>query len=720
MLRLSVFLFSGIFCSGAQWSINSSSTTGGCPSTCRCGHRRAPHQGTVQTTVICHASNISQPSLLLGLPRDTEVLDLTSNDLQELDDASFSSLVRLRDLDLDGNRITGVESALANLSFLRSLSISGNLLEVLEERNFHGLAVLETLNVSVNRISRLDPGCFSTLTSLVDLDLSDNRMRSLEPGTFSNLAALKNLRLDRNLVEFVDAAAFRGLFRLENLSMSSNRLGGIDPDALVELGSLRYLDVAGNRFESVPSVVFRPAGNTLRRISMAANPVPKIASRDFYRMPGVVQLDLSRMSELRIVDSEAFSQLERLEVLRLSDNPRLSYVHPGSIAGCPRLRELYLHSDDLTSVDLRFDELERSLQRLRIDGNPIRCDCGLASIQTVLREKQGTRVAAAAAAACNNVSSCALEPASFRVPVCSSPPSLKGTPVVDVPATHLVDCPPSVIPFFRPTIHRKLGDNLTLDCRGTGDPSPKIFWTVPNNHTSSFRVDDRGTLTLTGLKPPNAGLYRCTIDKNSSAKTFLRIYNPEARVLPLATDYDSVTVTWSGTNTTIGSTDYAIAYRTESPTGGVIVASGVIHLSRYMKKYTVTGLRPDTVYEFCMTYVTKDDVTYVTKDDGGDGRTVLNCVRFSTRSGKAAVGGIRRIPVAKVLLVAAVVLSCSFVICVATRTVLRTRQRTFYQQPNGLDQYRKVNEVSQIPLDSIYPPPSTPIATSRTSLVGIH
>lgn len=677
-----------------------------CQLGCHCGIEKS--KNGFLPVAHCVGSNISGTPLTL--PQDTEVLNLQENQLEYIDETSFSNLTHLRQLNLTGNQIAAIEDAFHNLSLLSRLSLGRNFLDALDNSTFFGLSALETLVLSDNRIVHLELGCFSPTNSLLQLFLSGNRLRQLPVGLFSTLAALKVLILDKNYLELIDEGTFSGLVKLENLSIASNMIRNIHRKAFSALGLLQYLNLAGNLLETIPSAAFRGIRDTLVWLSVEDNPTRRIRSEDFQLLSSLVELVVSRMSQLEIVDAQAFIGLESLNILRLHNNPHLCYLHPSAIVSCRRLRAVYLQDNNLTAISLDFLDQANALQVLRISGNSIRCDCNVRRIKNSLKlMEKSTR--------CNafNVTNCFANE-THRLPVCSSPDKLKGLAIKDVRVPAV--CPPTVVVLFPGTIHRKLGDTLTLDCRGTGDPNPGVFWIVPINrilnhtaHNNRTRLDAFGSLTVTSLRPSDAGVYSCvtySATGNDTVRTTLRIFNPNAHVLPLATDYDSITVTWSGTNSTMRSTDYAIAFRVSDTD----TAFGTVQLSPYMRKYTVNGLQPGTTYEFCMTYIAS------TWRGRGDDNPLLGCTRLSTRSDKL-VDGIRRLPIKAALIVVAATVVV-VVLCIGVRTVCRQRQRKAYQTPVGVDQYRKVGAVSQIPLDNILHPPSTPIATSRTSLVGIH
>lgn len=688
---------------------------------CHCGIAKS-RNGVFLKVADCVASNISGTPL--ALPQDTEVLNLQENQLESIEEVSFSNLTHLRQLNLTGNRIAAImENAFLNLSLLSRLSLGGNFLESLDNSTFLGLGALESLVLSDNRIVRLGLGCFSRTNSLVQLFLGGNRLQHLPVGLFSRLTSLKVLILDNNYLEVVEEGTFSGLVKLENLSIAFNMIRDIHLKAFSMLRALKYLDLAGNLLETIPSATFRSIRGSLVWLSVEDNPTRRISSEDFQLLSSLRELVVSRMSRLEIIDAESFVDLERLDTLRLHSNPRLCYLHPSAIVACPSLRAVYLQDNNLTAITLDLLDKPNAVQVLRISGNPIRCDCNVRRIRNNVVDKS-TRCSNAL-----NLNNCSTNETG-RLPVCSSPDKLRGLAVKDVRVPTV--CPPVVVVLFPGTIHRMLGDTLTLDCRGTGDPNPGVFWIVPVNqilnhttHNDRTLLDASGSLTVTNLRPSDAGVYSCvtySASGNDTVRTTVRIFNPNAHVLQLATDYDSITVTWTGTNSTMRSTDYAIAFRASSDTDSASSSSssyGTVQLSPYMRKYTVSGLQPGTSYEFCMSYMVSKAA--VSADDGE--RPLLGCSRFSTRSDRPE-DGIRRLPVIKAaLIVLSSTVAVVVVLCIGVRTLGRHRQRKAYLTPvggGGVDQYMKVGAVSQIPLDNILHPPSTPIATSRTSLVGVH
>ena len=317
--------------------------------------------------------------------------------------------------------------------------------------------------------------------------------------------------------------------------------------------------------------------------------------------------------------------------------------------------------------------------------------------------------------------------------------------------------------LFKTTTHRELGNSVAWDCRATGIPLPVVYWTTPpgdrlvngTSNASRARLQDTavaGTLFIDRLQPTDAGVYRCTAVNDEGRdvlQTVLKLYSRAARVLPLAIDADSITVTWNGTDSTIRTADYVMVYRrlVGDPTASDAAAAkssaterGRVRLRPFMRKQSVNGLHPGTVYEFCMAYQPESGRAARSRPTADDDDLIrISCVNITTRLTPMLADyhdGIHSgSPTALTAFVSVVLVVTGVVLlCVLATVVKRYRRRKYYDEPNGNGTVEtalgrramgslssdkiKVDVLSQIPLDNLYHPACTPITTSRTSLVG--
>lgn len=172
--------------------------------------------------------------------RNISVLDLSNNLIRELpenlntmvnltqlflrnnllDDLSFpktmSSMVRLRDLNLSGNRLTTIPSPVLGVVSLRNLFLGGNRLTEIP-RGIKNLKRLRVFYLGGNQIRAL-PSEICQLANLHALILCDNQLESL-PECICCLKRLECLQLHQNRLTTLP----EGLIRLKSLSELSLR-----------------------------------------------------------------------------------------------------------------------------------------------------------------------------------------------------------------------------------------------------------------------------------------------------------------------------------------------------------------------------------------------------------------------------------------------------------------------------------------------------------------
>ncbi|CAN6201391.1 unnamed protein product [Urochloa humidicola] len=152
------------------------------------------------------------------------------------------------ELRLPSRNLTGAVSwaALANLSSLAALDLSGNALQGAIPGAFWRAPSLRAVDVSGNQLGgalRLEPS-----PRLRSLDASRNRFTGVEG--LEVLTGLAALDVSANRIRAVPRG-LRRLPRLERLDLSRNAMRGRFPDDLPPLGGLRSLNVSYNAFSGV-------------------------------------------------------------------------------------------------------------------------------------------------------------------------------------------------------------------------------------------------------------------------------------------------------------------------------------------------------------------------------------------------------------------------------------------------------------------------------------
>lgn len=284
--------------------------------------------------------------------------------------------------------------------------------------------------------------------------------------------------------------------RLRHLYMSDCGLTNVDADAFADLARLKWLDLSNNRIRTVDPFVF--SGLDLDHLFLNGN-------RELAGL-GIMSFAGLRTAGLYLHDCA------------LTD---LAPAVLGPINAT--LRSLSLNGNRLTVLDRSFAGIFASLTHLRLDGNPLRCNCELAWLRAMyegvgrdggLRGGPGT-------------------------PSCGSPERLRGRSVDRIPTAEFRCQTPSFADIelsFGPTETR-------LRCSATGDPVPVLYWIQPTGQATRY-VASRAVVTVEGGgQQRNQGLL--TVRANDGNQTrrgmYICVANNDAGNATL-----SVNVTWNG------------------------------------------------------------------------------------------------------------------------------------------------------------------------------
>ncbi|XP_042299440.1 trophoblast glycoprotein-like isoform X1 [Sceloporus undulatus] len=214
----------------------------GCPEPCECSE--------AAKTVKCINKNLTE--VPPNLPHYVQNLFLTGNHIRHLASGTFLSELRLElsSVNLSGNQLEQVDAeAFAGLSSLKRLDLSDNTLIWISPEAFGNgsSSPLEELNLrnSLYNNSRvaaiaelLQRGTFLNLTHLY---LSDNNLVYLPAGIFSMLPNLRQLDLHNNSLVGLHNVSFWGLRQLQNFNLGDNSLKCLRNSTLVQLRSLPWL-----------------------------------------------------------------------------------------------------------------------------------------------------------------------------------------------------------------------------------------------------------------------------------------------------------------------------------------------------------------------------------------------------------------------------------------------------------------------------------------------
>ncbi|MQL89252.1 hypothetical protein Taro_021822 [Colocasia esculenta] len=261
---------------------------------------------------------------------------------------TLGKLIKLQDLDLSRNSITGISSDFWGLgSSLRSLNFSRNRLNGSLPNNVGNFGKLESLDLSHNDLSGEIPTTIGSLSGLRFLNLRGNMFEGRIPGGLLGCRSLVTLDISSNRLIGGFPDGFGAGFRnLTSLDLSGNMISGrlLNFSGLESMG---YLNLSGNQIQGSVMGVFQ---GPLQLIDLSSNQlqghISQVTSNSSFNWSGLVYLDLSRNH----LSGEFFPNLNEAHSLKHLDlaGNRFSPQKFPSIAYLTSLEYLNLSGTGLT------------------------------------------------------------------------------------------------------------------------------------------------------------------------------------------------------------------------------------------------------------------------------------------------------------------------------------------------------------------------------------
>ncbi|XP_022104661.1 uncharacterized protein LOC110986779 [Acanthaster planci] len=355
-------------------------------------------------------------------------LSLENNQITYVESGSFSVTRELRFLDLSGNKLSVIPSALNVLTSLKVLNFSNNELSSLSSDDFESFTKLDTLRLENNRLDSISNTTFHPLANLELLYIDHNFISADPIGWFTNSTRLAYLRmshnqipltanvevwfgvaqetlpleelhLDNNAIQQISEVTFRSCENLKELNLSENEIASIAPGSFFDLTRLQELALDGNELSDIPDSLFLDT-EALLVLSLQDNSLSVLSRNVFAGLGQAVQLNLAGngLTTLGLfassngadspflpaltslyLNSNVLSEIpdvhnfSNLEILDLSHNI-IFEMEPYAFNGTS-LRQLHLHDNLLTTMSLENFQFLPALQSVTVTDNPWICDC---------------------------------------------------------------------------------------------------------------------------------------------------------------------------------------------------------------------------------------------------------------------------------------------------------------------------------------------------------
>ncbi|XP_076133331.1 leucine-rich repeat and immunoglobulin-like domain-containing nogo receptor-interacting protein 3a [Alosa pseudoharengus] len=472
------------------------SEAAGCPLRCDC----VPQQ----KSVLCAYKRLS--AIPEAIPADTRLLDLKGNKLRWVEHGDLAAFGRLEELDLSENSISVLEpNAFAELRSLRMLRLRANQLKLVPMGAFSRLANLTTLDLSDNKIVILLDFTFQDLHSLLNLEVGDNDLVYISNKAFLGLVGLRELTIERCNLTSISGQSLSYLRSLVTLRLRYLSIAALEEQNFRKLGGLRGLEIDHwPLLEYISPHSFQ--GLNLSWLSITNTNITTVPTSALRNLVHLSSLNLSH-NPISVLESWALRDLLRLKELHMVGT-RLLQVQPYGLGGLRQLRLLNLSDNGLVTLEEGSFHSVNTLETLRVDGNPLACDCRLLWI---LQRRKTLNF-------------------NGHAPVCAAPVEVQGKSLSDFSDSALFDHFTCQRPKIR---NRKLqqvsareGQQVSFACRAEGEPAPIIFWISPQRRRITTKSAGRvtvlpeGTLEIRYAQMTDSGTYICIASNAGGNDTY--------------------------------------------------------------------------------------------------------------------------------------------------------------------------------------------------------
>lgn len=187
----------------------------------------------------------------LDFNSDTTVINLSDIPLSTTTFQKLMELTNIKTMHLRNSSIgrTIYNTTFENFTQLSTLDISSNNVELIEDNSFKSNTALQYLNCSFNKIKKLE--FVANLENLEWLDASNNLIERFSSMIFDRLTNIKVINLSHNKITYILPLLFSKLRNLQQSDLSHNELDNFSIDFLKYNTNLCLLDLRHNILENV-------------------------------------------------------------------------------------------------------------------------------------------------------------------------------------------------------------------------------------------------------------------------------------------------------------------------------------------------------------------------------------------------------------------------------------------------------------------------------------
>lgn len=163
---------------------------------------------------------------------------------------------------------------------------------------------------------------------------------------------IEQLNLSQNnLTVLHDSSGLNRLISLLDLKITHNQLTRCEESSLAGLQNLKTLDLSHNRLMGLPSRIFQPVKNTIKKLILSHNSISVLVPTLFESLNKLEHLDLSHNDiTSHWFDDRLLMNLTQLRYLDLSFNKLTVFSSPMTFSSLQQLETLSLQHNELRQV----------------------------------------------------------------------------------------------------------------------------------------------------------------------------------------------------------------------------------------------------------------------------------------------------------------------------------------------------------------------------------
>ncbi|XP_015906056.1 protein halfway isoform X2 [Parasteatoda tepidariorum] len=245
-------------------------------SICKCESVLSPEEEQLQFNLLCEGPDALQAAMKATKSqndvRDFVSVVLRNGTFTTIGSSDLRVFSSAKILNFSNNKISSIgDEAFKEQKYLEILDLSINDLNELQNSDFNHLMSLKNLTVSRNKIKTIGEDTFSNLHNLLFLDLSDNDIELVKSKWFSPLRYLLYLSLSHNRIELINNNSFGHLSHLQYLDLSYNNLKAISHVGFQRMKGLKFLSLSMNELTTFKENPLKQ-NLLLEQVNLTGNP----------------------------------------------------------------------------------------------------------------------------------------------------------------------------------------------------------------------------------------------------------------------------------------------------------------------------------------------------------------------------------------------------------------------------------------------------------------